>query len=361
MKALRYSEQSISEDDIAAVVRVMRSPYLTQGHEVERFEAALCAYTGAKHAVAVSSGTAALHLAYLAHWAGRNTRRTGIMTSPLSFCATANAALLAGLAVVFHDVDPVTGNVDLPGLNGDLHVPVHFAGRAARIPQGGLVIEDACHALGAMDFDGCSRVGSCAHSLATCFSFHPVKPITTGEGGAVTTNDQGFADEVRLLRSHGRDKDGRMVKLGLNARMTEMRAALGISQLERCDEMLGLRQQHAALYQDRLWNLQAMGVLTLPCPMELGTETSWHLYAVRIKNGRRDAVKAVLNAQGIQAQVHYPCIHLQPYYVEKFGYKEGDFPEAEAWAAEELSLPLHANMRESDVERVVSALREVLS
>ncbi|MEY4933520.1 MAG: UDP-4-amino-4,6-dideoxy-N-acetyl-beta-L-altrosamine transaminase [Pseudomonadota bacterium] len=351
-KPLRYSQQSIDESDIAAVVKVLRSDWLTCGPAVEAFEAALCAYTGAKYAVAVSSGTAALHLAYMVV---KDRGERQITTSPLSFVATANAALLAGLQVEFQDVEESTGNVDLPYSLTSVAVPVHFAGRAARIPGESIVIEDGCHALGAMDFDGCARVGSCAHSLACVFSFHPVKPICTGEGGAVTTNDQGFADEVRRLRSHGRDENGCMVALGLNYRMTDIQAALGTSQLERCDEMRERRVQLAERYNDELHTLD--WARSRPAH----ASGSWHLYPVRIKNGKRDAVKAALNAQGIGAQIHYPCIHLQPYYRERFGYHQDMFPEAEAWAAEELSLPLHAKMTEADVARVVDALRKALA
>lgn len=373
---LRYSEQSISEDDIAAVVSVLRADWLTQGPAVEAFEAALCEYTGAKYAIAVSSGTAALHLAYLA------AHKHRLLTSPLSFVATANAALLAGMDVLFHDVDQATGNVALPEFTDCLPVPVHFAGRAAAIPASGVVIEDAAHAIGAICACGCGKVGNCAHSLAACFSFHPVKPITTGEGGAVTTNDQGFADEVRLLRSHGR-RDGQMVKLGLNYRMTDFQAALGLSQLKRCDEMRERRRELALWYSDKLMALDVYATATFrgaPTRRPLSDELmsirdvrfledraqedidSWHLFPIRIKGGKRDAVKAALNARGIGAQVHYsPPIHLHPYYRERFGYHEGMFPEAEAWATEELSLPLHSKMTEADVTRVVEALREVLA
>lgn len=369
MKPLRYSQQNLDEDDIAAVVRVLRSDWIAgDGPEVERFEQALCAYTGARYAVAVSSGTAALHLAYLA--AGTIDH---LVTSPLSFVATANAALMAGYTVGFTDVDQTTGNMAHATLEAEVLVPVHYAGRACPMPGFGgtdllpVVIEDACHALGAMDFDGCSRVGSCAHSLATVFSFHPCKPITAGEGGAVTTNDQGFADEVRLLRSHGRDASGRMVKLGLNYRLTDLQAALGTSQLERCDWMRERRVYLALVYHTELKRFSDEGLLTRP---PLGdardqTRNAWHLYPIRIKNDRtgsvRDSVKAALNAKGIAAQIHYPCIHLQPYWKERFGYHEGQFPEAEAWAAETMSLPLHAGMVEADVTRVVEALREVLT
>ena len=360
MNELRYSTHSIDESDIAAVVKVLRSDWLTCGPEVERFEAALCAYLGCKYAVAVSSGTAALHLAFLAV---KERGEREIKTSPLSFVATANAALLAGLQVEFQDVEESTGNVDLPHSLTSVAVPVHFAGRAARIPGESIVIEDGCHALGSMDFDGCSRVGSCAHSLATCFSFHPVKPICTGEGGAVTTNHQGFADEVRRLRSHGRDENGCMVALGLNYRMTDIQAALGTSQLERCDEM---RERRASLslwgYQNAMTGFDPEKIdRCSPRDSEAQFRQAFHLHTVRIKNGKRDAVKAKLNAQGIMAQIHYPCIHLQPYYRQRFGYHEGMFPEAEAWAAEELSLPLHAKMTEADVARVVDALRGALA
>ena len=202
-----------------------------------------------------------------------------------------------------------------------------------------------------------SRVGSCAHSLAACFSFHPVKPITTlGEGGAVTTNDQGFADAVRSLRSHGRDSAGLMVRLGLNYRMTDAQAAMGIQQLEHCNEMRDRRTVLTHAYKVLLRDLEESGAVVLPLP----GPSSWHLYPVRIK-GRRDEIKAKLNAQGIGAQVHYsPIVPLQPYYREQFGYQPGTWPEAEAWAAEELSLPLHAGMRDTDVERVCNALREAL-
>ncbi len=376
MNPLRYSTHHVTEADIAAVVGVMRSDWLTCGPKIEEFEAALCAYTGARYAVAVSSGTAALHLAYLASGVTR------VVTSPLTFVATANAALLAGAQVSFHDVDSVTGNVvtlRYHGWHGRTRlvlVPVHFAGRAAPLPETGVVIEDAAHALGAMDFDGCSRVGSCAHSLATCFSCHPVKPITTlGEGGAVTTNDQGFADEVRSLRSHGRE-GGLMVRLGLNYRMTDAAAAMGIEQLKRCDEGRERRCELARDYDGELGQECfefAHGSPGGTGPMRYSTHAhgceSWipcrdahHLYPVRIKHGRRDEVKAKLNAQGIGAQIHYsPIVPLMPYYRARFGYAPGMWPEAEAWSAETLSLPLHAGLREQDVERVVDALREALS
>lgn len=372
-----YAHQQITEEDIAAVVSVLRSDYLTQGPKVAEFEEALAAYVGARYAVAVSNGTTAL---YLACWAALGDKthcqecgygRMGhVVTSPLSFLATANAAQLCGAMVGFEDVDPLTGNIACYTRDADLLVPVHLAGRACQMPThdgsglSPMVIEDACHALGAMDFDNCSRVGSCAHSLATCFSFHPVKPITTGEGGAVMTNDGSFAKEIRNLRDHGRE-DGLMMRLGTNARMTDIQAALGISQLKRCDEMLSARGHWAWTYINELCH---MPDLMIPQPPRdaldfvlFDKSTSWHLYPVRIKNGRRDEIKAKLNDQGIGAQVHYsPIIPLHPYYQSRYRYRPGQFPHAEAWAAEALSLPLHAGMNDEDVGRVVSALRKAL-
>jgi dTDP-4-amino-4,6-dideoxygalactose transaminase len=385
--ALRfYSHQQITAEDEAAVLAAMRSDYLTQGPMVERFESALCEYTGAKHAIACSNGTVALYLLALSSVLDFESE---VVTSPLSFVATANAFMLAGHQVTFADVDPATGNMAPGKVAGDVIVPVHFAGRACdlsgverhvvsvdlssmdldrgivgtavRDSRPPIVIEDACHALGAMDYDGCSRVGSCAHSLATVFSFHAVKPICTGEGGAITTNDDNLAAELRSLRDHGRE-GGLMVRLGINGRMTDMQAALGLSQLKRCDEMRDRRCDLAAEYCMRLGQMDCCR-----CNHDPGSgvpqdqcRTAHHLYPIRIKNGRRDAVKAALNARGIGAQSHYsPPIHLHPFY-RQLGYKEGDYPNAEAFAAEELSLPLHAGMEAGDVERVVAALREVL-
>jgi dTDP-4-amino-4,6-dideoxygalactose transaminase len=373
---LSYSRQSIDESDIAAVVSVLRSDWLTCGPMVPAFEAALCEYTGARYCVCVSSGTAALMLAYWVAIGGKyyNYQECGhgrmgrATTSPLTFVATANAAQVCGAGIGFVDVDEKTGNIAQYTLDCDVVVPVHYAGRACPLPAFGgtgmppLVVEDACHALGAMDFDGCSRVGSCAHSLATVFSFHAVKPITTGEGGAITTNDEGLADELRSLRNHGRDAAGLMQRLGGNYRMTDIQAALGLSQLKRCDDMRDARRALARSYHDALGRMDG---LTLPGggrPVSVANANAWHLYPIRIKGGKRDAVKAHMNARGIGCQIHYsPIVPLHPYYRERFGYEPGMWPNAEAFAAEELSLPLHAGMTEADVERVVTCLREALA
>jgi dTDP-4-amino-4,6-dideoxygalactose transaminase len=360
---LPYSRQTVNEEDIRAVCDVLRSPWLTTGPAVERFESALCEYTGARYAVAVSSGTAALTLVYRACGGSR------YIVSPLSFLATATAATALKKYVSFRDVDRHTGNMIDPCVHWqDWVAPVHFAGRAADLSHvnsnKGRIIEDACHALGAMDFDGCSRVGSCRHSLATCMSFHPVKPITTGEGGAVTTNDEGLAQEIRRLRNHGRDERGLMVSLGGNFRMTDIAAALGTSQLKRCDAMRWQRVLLATRYEDALIDrvITSYGV-SIPQFGHPGESNSWHLYPIRINAGRakRDAVKRRLNERGIGAQVHYdPIIPLHPYYRERYYHKEGMWPNAEAWAATELSLPLWSGMVEADVLHVVEELRAAL-
>lgn len=362
LRNLRYSTQQIEPEDELAVLDALESPYLTDGPRVKEFEEALAAFVGAKYAVAVSSGTAALHVAMIACGVKKNDV---VGTSPFSFVATANAALYCGADVEFEDVDPNTGNADIPDVGYDWVVPVHFGGHAAPISaRGEYVIEDAAHALGATDFDGCSQVGSCAHSMATCFSFHPVKPITSGEGGAITTNDEGLAQEMKQLRSHGRDEQGLMQSLGFNYRMTEVAAALGRSQLRRCDEMRLQRKALAKLYWEQLRDFKTSRgkTQTLPGSREKAHGSAWHLYPVRVKQGRRDEVRFKLNAQGIGAQVHYsPLIPFQPYYRRLPEYGVRSWPNAEAWADEELSLPLHAGMIPEDVERVVKALREALA
>lgn len=356
---LPYSTQQLTPADEQAVLGAMRSGWLTSGPAVPRFEDALAEYVGAKHAVAVSSGTAALHLAFMA----AGVRDKVVITSPLSFVATANAAVWAGAKTVeFVDIDPQTGQ--MPTMTArvsgeDVLVPVHYAGRPAIFglwPDDAPVIEDACHALGAVQDDG-HHVGSCTRSLACCFSFHPVKPITTGEGGAITTNDEGLAEALRALRNHGRDGTGRMVGLGLNYRMTDIQAALGLAQLARCEEWRLRRRELSAEYN------RLMSSTPLRAPLVSGrAEHAHHLKPVGITDGHRDAVKAALNAQGIGAQIHYsPIIPLHPWWRRETGAESGDYPNAEAWAAETLSLPLHAGMTEKDVERVVEALGEALA
>lgn len=363
-----------------AVVAVLRSPWLTQGPTVEAFEHALAEHCGARHAVAVSSGTAALHLACLALGLRPGAR---LVTSPLSFVASANCALYCGAAADFADVDPETGNMTPSTLaaalergRADVIVPVHFGGRPADVE--GLsalagaaeILEDASHAVGAevQTSRGWSKVGSCEHSAAVVFSFHPVKPLTTAEGGAILTQDETLARRLRALRTHGivrsegdqAERGGwfyEMRELGFNYRITDLQAALGVSQLKRLEEGIARRRRLVAAYRQQL---EGLGSLRLP-PDEDATRSAWHLFPVRVRHPkltRRDVYDA-LRRQGIRAQVHYIPIHLQPYY-QRLGFALGQFPVAEAFYDEELSLPLFATMTADDVARVATVLEEVL-
>lgn len=361
MNSLRhYSHQQITDEDVEAVVRALRSDLLTRGPFVEQFEGALAEFVGARRAVAVSSGTTALELVY------RALPIRFVVTSALSFVATANAALVAGVrSVGFIDVDEM-GLADVH--SGCLfpsrcaYVPVHFAGRACPIPDmremgSPVVVEDACHALGAFDHDGCSRVGSCAHSKAVVFSFHPVKSITTGEGGAVTTNDESLADELCSLRDHGR-QHGLMTRLGTNARMTEFQAALGLSQLQRCQENV---ERRAELVEEYGRLLDGHPRVRPPLFFEDQFDASaLHLCDVHFQRpSDREKVRGALTRAGIGCQVHYqPIIPDHPYYVNRFGQQK--FPRASLWAETELSLPLHSGMSIGDVGTVVEVVTREL-
>jgi perosamine synthetase len=345
---MRYSQQQITVQDEQAVLDALRSDWLTQGPKIKEFEQAVCDYTGAKFGIAVSSGTAALTLAY------RVLRKYSILTTPISFVATANAAVLNSMDVLFWDTDADTGNATLPIYSDVLLVPVHLAGRRAFVPQLDNVVEDAAHALGGRCWDDCSPIGSCAHSMATCLSFHAIKSVACGEGGMILTNSEELATRLRLLRSHGRNENGDMVELAGNYRMDEMSAALGLSQLQRVDAGVRHRSGLAEMYTELLRDVEGV---RCPLPMPGG---AWHLYTARVNPAKRAGVRHELLAKGIETQVHYSTIHLQPFYRQRFGFKPGDFPNAEAWAAEELSLPLHVGMVEADVQTVVDALKEAL-
>ena len=381
MTNLPYSTQWIEQEDVEAVVEALRSGWLTQGPAIEKFEGDLAERFDSRCAVAVSSGTAALHLACLALGLKSGQR---LVTSSLTFAASANCAVYCGASPGFADVDPRTGNMTPETLRGalqqqsaDIVVPVHFAGRPpdveglARVAGRAFIIEDACHAAGAevKDSNGWSKVGSCTHSAATVFSFHPVKPMTTGEGGAILTQDRDLARRLRSLRAHGVTHDSErqgeiggwfyeIRDLGYNYRITDLQAALGISQLRRLDEGISRRRRFASRYVEKL---KDFAFLKLP-EEEESVRSAWHLFPVRITHrriGRREVYDA-LRRQGIGVQVHYIPVHLHPFYQERFGFHEGQFPEAEAFYREELSLPLFAQMKEADVDRVVMALEEVL-
>ena len=374
-------------DDIAAVAAVLRGPFLTTGPEVARFEADFAARVGARHAVACSSGTAALHLAMMALDLGPGDVA---IVPTMTFLATANAARFTGAEVVFADVDPASGLLTPGTLEAAFRraggkakavLPVHLGGAVADMAaiaalaatEHCAVVEDACHALGAT-LPG-AAVGACAHSAVAAFSTHPVKAITTGEGGMVTLNDAALAARLLRLRSHGMDHDAarwrrpecateagepapwyyEMAELGYNYRLTDIACALGVSQLKKLDRFLARRSSLAARY-DRMLAPLAPHV-AIPA-RSAAVQPGWHLYAVRIDFGAlgtaRGAVMRKLRAAGIGTQVHYIPVHTQPYYRARYG--ELDLPGADAYYRKTLTLPLFPAMRDEDVERVTGAL-----
>lgn len=385
--ALPYGRQCITEDDIAAVVAVLRSEFITQGPAIARFEQSVADYCGAKHAVAVSSATAALHIGALALGLGPGDR---LWTSPNTFVASANCALYCGARADFVDIDERSYNMSVALLEKKLKaakaagtlpkilVPVHFAGQSCEMQAiadlcrryGVRIMEDASHAVGAT-YQG-QPVGNCRHSDLVVFSFHPVKIITTGEGGMLLTNDSNLHARLIRLRSHGTVKDERsmaepgagpwsyaQVDLGYNYRMTDLQAALGESQMHRLPAFLERRRALVARYNELLAPLP----LVLPW-QHPDTDSSWHLYVVR-PDPTRTSVDRLRLYQGlrerqIHAQVHYIPVHTQPWY-RQFGFKSGDFPVAEHYYSGALSLPLYPDLGEADQDRVVAALQALLA
>ncbi|MGA2374028.1 MAG: UDP-4-amino-4,6-dideoxy-N-acetyl-beta-L-altrosamine transaminase [Candidatus Sulfotelmatobacter sp.] len=374
---LPYGRQSISEDDIQAVVDVLRSDWLTTGPKVAEFEEALAARVGAKYAVAFSSGTAALHGAAFA--AGLKPGDEAI-TSPLTFAATANCVLYQGARPVFADVSPDTLNLDPDRLaeritpNTRAVLPVDYAGHPADLDpilalaerHGFIVIEDACHALGA-EYNG-RHTGSIAHM--SVFSFHPVKHLATGEGGMVTTDRADLAENLRRFRNHGISSDARtrhasgqwhyeMVLLGFNYRLTDVACALGLSQLKKLDANLARRREVAARYTAAFRNLRGV----VAPSVRLDVNPAWHLYPARINPSQlkrdRAHVFRALRAENIGVNVHYIPVHLHPYYRDRFGYRGGEYPVAETAYEQLISLPMFHAMTEQDVEDVIAAVSKV--
>jgi UDP-4-amino-4,6-dideoxy-N-acetyl-beta-L-altrosamine transaminase len=394
---LPYGRQVIDDDDIAAVTAVLRGEWLTTGPTVEKFETALAARVGARFAVACSSGTAGLHLATLA--AGLKHGDCAVVPS-VTFLATANAVRYVDAEVVFTDVDADTGllrPVDLeaalakaPGRVAAV-LPVHLAGQTVDMAaiaeiaqrQGLVVIEDACHALGSIyQADGETfQVGSCRHSTMAVFSFHPVKAIAMGEGGAITTNDPELYERLMMLRSHGMTRDAsefrnadlafgadgkpnpwyyEMPVIGFNYRASDIHCALGLSQLGKMDRWIKRRRELVAQYDRLLASL--VPEVRLPGRVP-ACDPAWHLYAPRfdfaaIKGGRAGLMQRLRDA-GVGTQVHYIPVHRQPYYLDRLG--EQQLPGAMKYYRGTLSLPLFASMTEYDVERVVSAMKRSLS
>ncbi len=369
-----YGRQTIDQSDIDHVVRVLRSDYLTTGPAIETFEEDLCAYTGAGHAVAVSSGTAALHAAY--HGAGLGPGDE-VITSPLTFTSTANAALFLGATVRFVDVDAQTGLIDPAGIESAitkrtrLIVPVDYAGIPAdydRInaiaKQHGLaVIADGAHSLGA-SYHG-RHVGVLADATAT--SFHPVKPITTAEGGAVLTNDNKIHQRAAAFRTHGITRDAKqftkqntgpwfyeMHELGYNYRLSDLHAALGISQIRKIDQFIARRRAIAGLYDQMLGGIDG---LTVPARVE-GVESGWHLYVIRVANAtRRGAFFEKLKSLHVGVQVHYIPVYYHPYY-QGLGYRKGLCPVAEDFYDRCVSLPIYPSLTDDDVACIADRVRQ---
>lgn len=385
LPVIPYGRQSIDEADIAAVVAVLKSDFITQGPAIARFEEAVARFTGAKHAVAVSNATAALHIGALALGLGPGDR---LWTSPNTFVASANCALYCGAQVDFVDVDPRTYNLDVDKLEAKLAqaardgtlpkvlVPVHFSGQPCEMDRisalckrhGVRVMEDASHAIGA-EFQG-GKIGCLPHAELTVFSFHPVKILTTGEGGMLLTQDTDLYEKLIRLRSHGITRDPRFMRgqpegpwyyqqvdLGYNDRMTDIQAVLGASQMEKLPAFLARRRELAARYDRLLADLP----LILPW-QHPDTLSAWHLYVVQVDEARtpvtRLEVYEGLRQRAIYPQVHYIPVHTQPWY-QDLGFKPGDFPEAERYYSRALSLPMYYSLSDADQDRVVAALREI--
>ena len=373
MKVLSYGHQYIDEQDINAVVAVLKGDWLTQGPSVDAFEKAFAEYVGVRHAVAFANGTAALHGAYFAAGVGPGDE---VLTSPMTFAATANASLYLGGAAAFADIDPNTLCLDpekaAEKITAKTKViaPVSYAGYPVDLAPfkklaestGALLVEDACHALGAKR--GEVRVGKEAD--LTAFSFHPVKHITTGEGGMVTTDSDDLADRLRLFRTHGITKDPskmeegpdgpwstQMVALGFNYRLSDIHAALGLSQMAKLDRFVERRREIAALYDGLFEPVEA---LTTP-PRNEGH--SYHLYPLQVPEARRGEFFTRLRESGIAGMVHYPPVHMHPYYRKNFGWKKGDFPKAEAFYNREISLPLFYGLEDDDIRRVGEEIRRI--
>lgn len=380
---ISYGHQYIDDADIEAVVKVLKSDYLTQGPAVERFEQKICEITGAKYCVSVSNATAGLHIAVIALGLGEGDE--GI-TTPNTFLASSNCMVYNKVKPVFADINPVSYNIDPAEIEKHISaktkllIPVHFAGLPCEMEKISSiakkhhlhVIEDAAHAIGSQYADG-SYVGNCKYSDMTVFSFHPVKTITTGEGGAVTTNDEMLYQKLLMLRSHGTTKDEKLLiknpgswyyemqSLGFNYRMTDMQAALGCSQLEKLGWFKKRRREIVGAYNSAFAGMNYLKIPTEP----KGVSSCFHLYATQIDfaalGKSRPQIMQELRDRGIGTQVHYIPVHTQPFYKERYGYKEGDYPNAERYYEQELSLPLYSGMSDEDVNSVINAVKEVVS
>ncbi len=382
-----YGRQDISQADIDAVIAVLQSDYLTQGPVVPRFELKVAEHVGARYALAVNSATSALHVACLALGLGPGDR---LWTSPITFVASANCALYCGAIVDFVDIDPRTYNLCPIALEHKLQqaersgclpkvvVPVHLCGQPCDMQAiyalaqryGFRVIEDASHAIGGK-YQG-SFIGDCRYSDITVFSFHPVKIITTAEGGMALTNDAQLAERMSLLRSHGitrepekmtREADGpwyyQQIELGFNYRMTELQGALGLSQMDRLNRYVARRHELAQRYDTLLAGLPLQTPWQHP-----NSYSGLHLYVIRLHldqlGSSHRQVFECLREQGVGVNLHYIPVHLQPYY-ERLGFQRGDFPQAESYYREAISLPMFQTMTEQQQDAVITALQRAIA
>ena len=386
MLKIPYGRQTIIQTDIDAVVDVLRSDFLTQGPMVPIFEKCVADYCGAQNAVAVNSATSALHIACLALGVGKGDV---VWTTPITFVASANCALYCGASIDFVDIDPRTYNLSVERLSEKLAlaamlgklpkvvIPVHLGGQSCDMvalhalgkKYGFMIIEDASHAIGGRYKK--ELIGNCRYSDITVFSFHPVKIITTAEGGMALTNSSVFANKMALLRSHGITRDPvqmthasdgawyyQQVELGFNYRMTELQAALGISQMKRLDYYVEKRHILSQRYDELLTGLP----ITIPW-QQPDTYSGLHLYVIRLKLAEISVchldVFNMLQQHGIGVNLHYIPVHTQPYF-QRMGFKVGDFPEAESYYAEAISLPMYPSLTEAEQDHVLTELKSVL-
>lgn len=373
-KFLPYGKQTIDDEDINEVIKTLKSPLITQGPKIEEFEKDIAKYVGAKYAVAFNSGTSALHGAYFALGIGKGDE---VITTPNTFVATSNAALYLGADVKFSDVDIKTGNIDVNKIetteNTKLITPVHYSGNPVDLKEVSeidnvKIIEDGAHALGAKY--GGKKIGSLTYSEMAMFSFHPVKHITTGEGGIIVTNNEEYYERLQLFRSHGITKNNlhneahgdwyyEMQELGFNYRITDIQCALGCSQLKKLDSFVRARRTIAKTYNEIFEDNPYFDV-TLE--KENG-ESSYHLYPILLKDElvkyKKD-IFAKLRANGLGVQVHYIPVYKQPYY-QKIGFKQDSCPVCDEFYAKEISIPMYPTLTDEDIEFVKETLFEVIS
>ncbi len=380
-KKIPYGRQDINVDDINAVVEILKSDYLTQGPTIEKFEQAFANYIGCKYAIAVSNGTAALHLAVMALGI---TEKKKVITSPITFVASANCILYNGGEIDFCDINPQTYTIDINQLQQKLEkssdntyvgiIPVDLAGYPVNTEElkklankyNLWILEDACHAPGGGFYDSENQFIACGNGKyvdAAAFSFHPVKHITTGEGGMITTNNEHLYKQLQILRTHGITKDPLLLKenhggwyyemqqLGYNYRLTDIQAALGISQLKRADQGLKRRKQIAFNYYNELNNV---GDIILPF-VDNNIKHAYHLFI--IQTSKRKELYEYLRKHNIFAQVHYIPVHLQPYY-KQFGWKKGDFPVAEKYYEQCLSLPMYPSLTDDEQQYIIETIKK---